>query len=101
MNKIFKLNDGLEVEIEINDEQARQISFDNKIDSSIEDIKKFLSKVVVPISSTYKELNKTVKISETKITLGIKIGIEGGFVLAKSSAEAHIQVEMVLRETNE
>ena len=100
MNKVVKLNDGLEVEIEIDESQARHISFDKKIDTSIEDISDFLSKIIKPISNTYKELNKTVIISETKVTLGVKISIEGGFILAKSTAEAHIQVEMVMRGSN-
>lgn len=101
MNKIIKLNDGLDVEIEIDETQARQISFENKINTSIEDIDIFLSKVITPISNTYKELNKSVNISETKVIIGIKFGIEGGFILAKSTAEAHIQVEMVMRESHE
>jgi len=101
MNKIVKLKDGLEVEIELDDNQAREISLDNKIEASIDDISGFLSKVIKPISNTYKELNKEVKIFETKVTLGVKIGVEGGFILAKSTAEAHIQVEMVMRESNE
>jgi hypothetical protein len=101
MNKIVKLKDGLEVEIELDENQAREISLDNKIESSIEDINCFLSKVIKPISNTYKQLNKEVNISETKVTLGVKIGVEGGFILAKSTAEAHIQVEMVMRESNE
>lgn len=101
MNKYFKLDDGLEIEIDLNENQAREISLDKKIDTSIDDIKYFLSKVIRPISNTYRELNKEVTISETKVTLGVKVGLEGNFILAKSSAEAHIQVEMTMREGNE
>lgn len=101
MNKTIELKDGLEVEIELEANKAREISLDNKIDASIEDIQGFLSKVIKPISNTFRELNKEVNIAETKVTLGVKIGVEGGFILAKSTAEAHIQVEMVMRESNE
>ena len=101
MKKIVKLNDGLEVEVELDDTQARQISLDKKIDTSIDDISGFLSKVIKPISNTYRELNKEINIAETKVTIGVKIGIEGGFILAKSTAEAHIQVEMVMRKSSE
>jgi hypothetical protein len=101
MKKIIELNDGLEVEVELSENQAREISFNQKINSSIEDISGLLSKVIKPISNTFKELNKQVELSETKVTLGVKIGVEGGFILAKSTAEAHIQVEMVLRESND
>ena len=101
MKKIVKLNDGLEVEVELDDTQARQISLDKKIDTSIDDISGFLSKAIKPISNTYRELNKEINIAETKVTIGVKIGIEGGFILAKSTAEAHIQVEMVMRKSSE
>ena len=101
MNKIIKLKDGLEIEVQLDETQARQISLDKKIDASIEDISGFLSKVIRPISNTYRELNKEVKISETKVTIGVKIWVEWGFILAKSTAEAHIQVEMIMRGLDE
>ncbi|WP_153914010.1 CU044_2847 family protein [Shewanella sp. TC10] len=101
MNKIIKLKDGIEVEVEIDEHQAREISFENKVNTSISDMKDFLTQVVKPISTTYKELNQTVGIAETKVTLGLKVGLEGSFILAKSTTEAHIQVEMVLRKIHE
>ncbi|MBW0278875.1 hypothetical protein OCF84_02950 [Shewanella xiamenensis] len=97
MLKIVKLNDGLEVEIEINEKQAREISSTKIVDSSIQEIQEILSRVIKPISNTYKELNKEVNISETKVTLGVKLGIEGNFFIAKSSTEAHLQIEITLR----
>lgn len=101
MIEIFELKDGVKVEVEIDENVSRNISCSKKIDASIEDIGGVLLKVVKPISKTYKELNKDINISETKVVLGMKFGIEGGFVLAKSTVEAHIQVEMTMRDENE
>lgn len=100
MTKIIKLNDGLEVEIEIDENQAYEISDNGVINSSIDQIQGLLKKVILPFSNTYKELNKDMCIESTKITIGVKIGLEGNFILAKSSAEANIQVEMSLRPNN-
>ena len=95
--KIIKLSDGLEVEVEISDQQAHEISDKGSVDSSIDSIQDMLTKVMTPISNTYKELNKDVQIDSAKVVIGVKIGVEGNFILAKSSAGANIQVEMIFR----
>lgn len=97
MNKIIRLDDDIEVEVEINDNQAHEISDYTKVNASIEQIQSLLTKVIRPISNTYKELNKEMSIDSAKVSIGIKIGIEGNFILAKSSASANINVKMTLK----
>jgi len=97
MLKIIKLNDGVEVEVEVQDNQGFEISNSNSIDSSIDRVQELLKKIIRPISETYEELNQDVTLESAKVAVGIKIGIEGNFILAKSNAEAHILVEMTLR----
>lgn len=58
-----------------------------------------MTKIIKPISNTYKELNKDMSIYSAKVTVGVKISVEGNFILAKSSASANIQVEMTLKPT--
>lgn len=99
MLKIIKLDDDIEVEVEIDDNQAHEISDYTKVDASIEQMQSLLTKVIKPISNTYKELNKDMCIDSAKISIGIKIGIEGNFILAKSSASANINVKMKLKPT--
>lgn len=99
MTKIIKLNDNIDVEIEVNDRQAQEISNYNEVDASISKIDSLLTKIIQPISNTYKELNKDMSIDSAKVTVGVKIGVEGNFILAKSSASANIQVEMTLKPT--
>ncbi|MDP2851168.1 MAG: CU044_2847 family protein [Sulfuricurvum sp.] len=100
MTKIIKFTDGLDVEIEINENQAHEIADHSVINASIDQVQTFLKKVMQPFSNTYKELSKDMNIDSTKISIGVKVGIEGNFILAKSSAEANIQVEMTLRPIN-
>lgn len=100
MVKIIKLNDGLEIEVEVDEHQALQISDNGIVESSIDKIQTLLTKVMQPISNTYKELDKDINMESAKVTIGVKIGIEGNFILAKSAAGANIQVEMTLRTTD-
>ena len=97
MTKIIKLNDDINVEVEVEETQAHEISDYTEIDVSIDKIDSLLTKIMKPISNTYKELNKDMSIDSAKVTVGVKIGIEGNFILAKSSASANIQVEMTLK----
>lgn len=100
MIKIIKLKEDIEVEVEVNDVQAHEISDDGVVESSIDKVQSLLTKVMLPISNTYKELDKDVCVSEVKVSIGVKIGVEGNFILAKSTAGANIQVEMTMRPTN-
>ncbi len=101
MTRIIKLKDDLEVEVDINEEQAYEISKDGIIESSIDQIQTFLTKIMQPISNTYKELDKDMSVESAKVSIGVKIGAEGNFILAKSSASANIQVELTLKANNE
>lgn len=97
MNKIITLNDGVLVEVEIDESQAHEISHNDVVNSSIDQIQSLLLKVIHPFSETYKELNKSMSIESAKVTIGINVGIEGNFILAKSNLGANIQVEMTLK----
>lgn len=101
MIKVIKLDDGLEIEVEVDDDQPMEISnHRGAVSSSINDIQSLLTKVMQPISNTYKELDKNMSIDAAKVTVGVKVGVEGNFILAKSSVGAHIQVEMTLRASD-
>jgi len=100
MIKTIRLNDGIEIEVEVDDHRAREISNNENIDSSIDRVQTLLKKVMQPISNTYKELNKDLNIESTKVTVGVNVSVEGNFVLAKSSAGANIQVEMTFGVNN-
>lgn len=98
---VIKLADGTEIEVELDPNSAYEISDSNQVSSSLEKIQGLLSTVVKPIANTYRELNKEVRIAETKLILGVKVGAEGNFVLAKSNVNAHIQVEMTLKDAHD
>lgn len=99
MNQVIKMDNDFMVEIEIDTKQAQEISCSNNIvvNSSVDKIQNFLTKVMKPVSDTYRELNKEMNIDSAKVKVGVKIDIEGNFILAKSSASANIEVEMTFK----
>lgn len=101
MTKVIKLNDDIEVEIEVDDAKAYEISDGQVIDSSLEKIQTLLTKVMKPISNTYKELDKAMSLESAKVSVGIKIGLEGNMIIAKTNTEANIQIEMTLKSHGE
>jgi len=100
MIKVMRLKDGLDVEVEIDDLRAQEISFNKTLDLSINNIQSMLKQIIQPIAETFKDLSSKFDIDSTKVLIGVNIGIEGGFVLAKSSAGANIQVELTMRPSN-
>jgi hypothetical protein len=101
LNKIITLNDGIQVEVEINENEAFEISDTDFVDSSIDKIQLLLHKVCTPISATFNELEKSINVESTKVTIGVKVGVEGNFFIAKSTGEANIQVELTIGKNNE
>lgn len=99
MNQVIKMDNDFMVEVELDAHQAQEISSSDNmmINSSIDKIQDFLIKIIKPVSNTYKELNKEMSIDSAKVKIGIKIDIEGNFILAKSSASANIEVEMTFK----
>ena len=97
--KIIQLEDNLDVEVEVSNTQAYEISDNTTVDSSINKLEEMLSKVMKPIANTYRELNKDMSIESAKVAVGVKIGVEGNFILAKSNASANIQVELTFKTT--
>jgi hypothetical protein len=100
MNKVIKLRDGIEVEVEVSEDEAQLISHNSIVDSSISEIQSLISGVCSPIGQTLNSMAKDIDIESTKVTIGVKVGAEGSFILAKSSIGANIQIEMTLRMKN-
>lgn len=101
MNKVIELSDGLEVEVEINEDEIFEISNGSTVDSSINKVSELLTKAISPVSDAYRALQENNIIESTKVTVGVKFGASGNVFVAKSSAEANITVEMVIRSKND
>ncbi|PSU20666.1 hypothetical protein CTM97_12195 [Photobacterium phosphoreum] len=97
MNKVITLSDGVEVEVELQDGNLLEISNCNTVDSSITKITDLLTKVVEPVSDAYNSISEKVDIESVKVTVGVKFGVSGNVFVAKSSADASINVELTFK----
>lgn len=96
-NKVIYTDSGIGFEVSVTEEVgdyeissgARTLSLD-----SLEDL---LKKVTKPFTNVYNELNKDIEIETAKLSIGIKVGVQGAFLIAKSSGEANIGIEITMR----
>lgn len=101
MNKVIKMSNGLEVEVEISDDEVSEISSGSTVESSINKVSELLTKAISPVSDAYRVLQERNTIESSKVTVGVKFGASGNVFVAKSSAEASITVEMIIRPKND
>lgn len=103
MKNIIELQDGVLVEIQAAENYSeKKISSSKLRETSLSDLKPFLKKVLAPVASSYQELKEDISLESAKVTVGIKIGFDGNFILAKTSTEAHVEVELTIKgDTNE
>jgi hypothetical protein len=100
MKNTIILKDGVEVEVDVDSNYTSEISNGRVVDSSLSNIEPLLKSIISPINNVYNSIGDAVSIESVKVSVGIKINIEGGFILAKTSAEANITVEMNIRPKN-
>lgn len=94
---VITLDDGVKIQIELSPQQATEISGSARVDATLNSLKESFKCLAGPISNYAAELEINEKISQTKISLGLKVGIEGNFILSKSSADAHITLEFTIK----
>ena len=97
--KLIELKDGTLVEIEVPQDQARQISggFADKVDSTVDKIKPLLLKICKPITSAWKEINKDMNVEGAEVELGLGFEGEGNVYVTKAKASANITVKLILK----
>ena len=102
MSKSIINEDGIwfEVDIDNNQEYIMEISSSQNTIKSINQISDILLRLTTPIKNTYNELNKDMYVESAKLTVGIKVGVEGNFIVAKGNSEANIVIEMSMRPKN-
>ncbi|EGQ8323350.1 hypothetical protein FFU48_12580 [Vibrio cholerae] len=97
MNKIITMSDGLEVEVEVREGELLEISSASVVDASLDKLKELLSKVITPVNDAYQTVSQTVALESAKVSVGVKFGVSGNVFVAKSSADASINIEMTFK----
>ena len=97
--KLIRLEDGTLVEVEVDDNQAQEISsrFADHVDTTFEKIKPILIKTCAPISDAWKELNAELEIESAEIEIGFSFEGEGNIYITKARATSNLTVKLTLK----
>ena len=91
------LNDGVEVQVEISEDESIELSAQSRVQKSLDELKTSFALIAGSISGYADDIDISKNIKETKISIGLKVGLEGNLILSKSTIDAHIKVEFTLR----
>ena len=97
--KLIELNNGALVEVEVSEDQAREISggLADKVETSFDKIKPLLLNLCRPFTETWKELNKEMNVDQVEVQLGLSFEGEGNLFVTKSKAGANLTVKLTLK----
>lgn len=92
----FRIDDTEDVLVEVDEDElgTSLVSADGAIVEATETFTEKLSSVRKAVSVTLTELGNTLQPETIKVTFGVKLAAEAGAVIAKSSVEGNMQVEM-------
>ncbi|MGI2259082.1 CU044_2847 family protein [Shewanella sp. GXUN23E] len=99
MIKEIETKDGLKFEIEVDSTDYLEINSNGVVDSAIEKIDFIIDKMTGSLEKVSAKVLDN-KVDEVKIAIGLKLSASGDFVVAKSSMEGNIQVELTIRNSN-
>ena len=100
--KLIELENGLKMEVEMpNDGNVQAIAFGDddiieKVDASMETVKKMLIQSVEPIVEAYKVINQDVVLEKAEVEIGIGFSASGNIFIASGNASANLKVKLVL-----
>jgi hypothetical protein len=102
--KLVKLDNGLLMEVEVDENQngIQQINGGDKneildrVEGSMSMVESMLIKSVEPITSAYKALNQDVMLERAEVEIGIGFSAEGNIFIAKGKGSANLKVKLVL-----
>lgn len=98
-SKLIELEDGTLVEVEVPEEQAKQIASSTAdcVNTTFDKIKPILLKTCRPIAAAWKELNQEMHIEEAEIEIGFSFEGEGNIYITKAKAGSNLKVKLVLK----
>lgn len=101
--KLIKLEDGTLVEVEVPEEEAKQIagSTADRVNTTFDKIKPILVKTCRPITAAWKELNQEIQIEQAEIEIGFSFEGEGNIYVTKAKASSNLKVKLVLKPRNQ
>jgi len=100
--KLIELENGLMMEVEASEDEIQMISGGSdeivtRVESSMGTVEKMLIQSVDPIVNAYNILNQDVILDSAEVEIGIGFSAEGNVFVAKGSANANLNVKLVLK----
>lgn len=97
--RLLKLGDGILVEAEVSDDEARPISSRQakSVDETLASLAPLLIKVCQPIAASWAELNRAMNIEQAEVELGFSFEAEGNVYIARGKTGATLTVKLVLK----
>jgi hypothetical protein len=98
-SRLVQLSDGTLVEIQVPQDQARQIAggFADKVDAGLEKMKPLLLNVCQPIKEAWNELSKEMNVEQAEVELGLSFEGEGNLFITKYKGEANLSVKLIFK----
>jgi Trypsin-co-occurring domain 1 len=98
-SKLIELEDGTLIEVEVPEDQARQIAsrFADKVNSTFDKIKPILKQACRPIAEVCQELNQEVHVDQAEVQISFSFEGEGNIYVTKAKAGSNLTVKLVLK----
>ncbi len=98
-SKLIELEDGTLVEVEVPEDQAKQVvsSAADSVNTTFDKIKPILLKTCRPIAAAWQELNQEMHIKEAEIEIGFSFEGEGNIYVTRAKAGSNLKVKLVLK----
>ncbi|GAB4342863.1 MAG: hypothetical protein Fur0042_05360 [Cyanophyceae cyanobacterium] len=98
-SKLIALEDGVLIEVEAADDEARQISSRavEAVNSSFDKIKPILKKAVQPIAEVWQELDQDMMIESAEVQINFSFEGEGNIYITKAKAGSNLSVKLTLK----
>jgi len=97
-SKLIELEDGVLIEVEAEEDEAKQISSGAAaVNSSFAKIKPILKKAVQPIAEIWQELDQDVAIESAEVQINFSFEGEGNIYITKAKAGSNLSVKLTLK----
>ncbi|GGA06060.1 CU044_2847 family protein [Okeania sp. KiyG1] len=97
--RLIKLEDGILVEAEVPDNEAKPISTNaiKQVKSSFAKVKPILINISRPITETWQEINKDMEIEQAEVEVDLNFEGGGNLYIPKGKAGTNLTLKLVLK----
>lgn len=98
-DKLIELEDGTLVEVEVPEDEARQIAsrFADKVSANFDKIKPILLRMCRPIAEVCQEIDQGVEVEQAEVQVNFSFEGEGSVYVTKAKAGSNLTVKLVLK----